>query len=80
MGNAVNWTVEGLTPSPCAVARFGPIPAYKIVPCPPPVWEGNNYLNGGCRGCDFRGRLDIRCSAIPCHRNGGGIAKIIKEN
>jgi hypothetical protein len=55
-----------------------PVPEYRWVPGEPD--PRYHYSTGGCYGCDFRRRSDIRCSRIPCHipayRNM--VAKLVK--
>lgn len=54
------------------------IPKYIWVPQEPDPNHHNSI--GGCYGCDFRRRLDIPCSLIPCQNHKAQVAKIIKEN
>jgi len=52
-----------------------PVPAYVFVPGTP----DRNGSGSGCNGCDFRRRLDIRCSRIPCQRYPGMVARLTPQ-
>lgn len=56
---------------------MGKIPEYIFVPQKPDSTKDG--MMGGCYGCDFRGRLDIRCSQIPCQKHPYKVAKITEQ-
>lgn len=62
-------TFDPVTGTSLALPREIDIPPYR--------WEHGS--TGGCSGCAFRKRLDIRCSRIPCQFHQGYIAVLEKK-